>query len=58
LSSFIYVVEKCNTLAEINRTVDENIVPVGSAIIVNIIGVEEIKNKGHSINKVLLVTDK
>lgn len=40
-------------MAEISSTVDANSVPVGSATIVNIIGVDEIENSVHSIRIVL-----
>lgn len=40
-------------MAEIRRTAEENKVPVGSAIIVNITGVEEIVSSVHSIRIVL-----
>ena len=52
LSVDIYSVEKCNTFAEINSTVHENISPFGSRIIINIIGVDKIFNRFHS-NKVV-----
>jgi hypothetical protein len=40
LSSAIYTVENISTFAEINKTVQEKSIPIGSAIKVNIIGVE------------------
>jgi hypothetical protein len=47
-SPCIYTVENIITLAEIKRTVHENIIPIGSAISVNIIGVQLIDIKFHS----------
>lgn len=58
LSSFIYTVENCSTLAEISRTVEENITPVVSRITVTMIGVDEILNRVHSIRIVLVVNIK
>jgi hypothetical protein len=41
-------VENISTLAEINSTVQENNMPIGSAISVNIIGVEAVDIITHS----------
>lgn len=45
------MVENLSTFAEMNSTTDENIIPIGSATTVNVIGVVEIINT-HSSTQV------
>lgn len=54
LSSFIYVSENLRTFAEIISTTHENNIPVVSAIIVIVIGVDLIDSRVHSISITLL----
>ena len=46
-SSSMQIVENLNTLAEINKTTDENIIPIGSNTKVKLIGAD-INIKHHS----------
>jgi len=54
LSSFMYTVENFKTLAEIIITVHENIRPIGSKIMVNNTGVDEMEKRVHSNRVVVL----
>jgi hypothetical protein len=54
LSSFMYTVENFRTLAEIIITVHENMRPIGSKIMVNSTGVDEIEKRVHSNSIVVL----